>query len=142
MSACIFLIIFSLTINLVSMLGVFNVELPVVNPDSTISTGGTNLSTLISSTSVIDIFTSVAGGAVLAGAIVVGAVCVFSGNYAPLAVYLFSVFFWGSWYSSQSYFISLGYFDSPPMLMLNMIIMAVMTCLFFVAIIGIWRGSD
>jgi len=147
-SACIFLIIIGLTMNLVSTLGVFDIELPATDSGNITSvnssTGKIKLSSLMTGTSILDMLNpaNATGFLALIGGLIVGGICIASGNYSPLAVYLFSIFFWASWSSNIIFLSSIGFLDSPTMISVMTIIVGVMTCLFFGAIIGIWRGTD
>ena len=142
-SACIFMILFSLSMNVVAGLHVFGeYPTPMINETSddatTIDIGGNpfNLESVMGGN--IGLLLTGAG----IGLVLVATKCLISGSYVLLAAYLFSIIFWGSWGSNVSILLSSGYFSSGTMLSIFGIITGVMVIIFLGAIIGILGGND
>jgi len=143
MSACIFMILISLSMNLVSILNVFgtNTPSPIINQttsDVTTVAGGDILSLL--GTNIIGIFT----GGILAvgGLILVVALAGRTGSWNIVAAYLFGLVFWASWLSNLSLFSYGGFFGSAVMAAIYLMITVVMVFIFAGATIGILGGTE
>lgn len=143
MAACIFMILISLSINLVTAMNIFNTGLPspIINQtvkNVTSIAGGDILSML--GTNIVGLFT----GALFAagGLILVVALAGRTGSWNIVAVYLFGLVFWGSWGTNLSIFAFGGYFTSTVMSAVLLMITVVMVFIFAGATIGILGGND
>jgi hypothetical protein len=145
MAACIFMIILSLSMNIVTIMGVFptDVPSPVINQSTVNATQklaggdifsflGLNIATILSTA-----FLSVAGFALVV------AYATRTGSFNLVAVYLFGLVFWGSWFANLSLFNYGGYFnDYPVMQSIYLLITVVMVFIFAGAAIGILGGNE
>ena len=144
MSACIFMIILSLSMNVVTIMGVFpsSVPSPIINQSITnaskVSGGdifsiiGTNIGTLLS-----------AGFLGATGLILAVMFATRTGSWSIVSAYLFGMVFWGSWIANLPMFSYGGYFASYPALSaIYLLITVVMVFLFAGAAIGILGGND
>ena len=143
MSACIFMILVSLSMNLVSILNVFgtNTPSPIINQTTSNATtvaGGDILSLL--GTNIIGIFT----GGILAvgGLILVVALAGRTGSWNIVAAYLFGLVFWASWLANITVFKQGEFFSSPVMASVYLMITVVMVFIFAGATIGILGGTE
>jgi hypothetical protein len=143
-SACIFMLILSLSINFVNIVNVFgsnasssSINHTIANATETAVNGFdiiafiTNPLFLLSSALLIPII-------MLAGRI---------GNFNIVGVYLFSVIFWGSWLSTSSVFSYGGteagnWFSNPVMGSIYILVSAVMVFIFSGAAIGMLMGTE
>lgn len=145
-SACIFMVLISLSINFVVALGIFpsSVPSPILNTsmvnatEQLVGSGdifsflGVNISTIFS-----------AGLLAIAGLAIVVYYAVRTGSFNLIAVYLFGMIFFGSWLSNVSIFNHFGTFDSFPVLWgLYLMITVGMIFIFAGATIGILGGND
>ena len=143
MSACIFMILISLSMNLVSILNVFgtNTPSPIINQttsDVTTVAGGDILSLL--GTNIIGIFT---GGILAAGGLIlVVALAGRTGSWNIVAAYLFGLVFWASWLANITVFKQGEFFSSPVMASVYLMITVVMVFIFAGATIGILGGTE
>ena len=146
-SASIFMILISLAMNFVIGLNVFDTSLPspviddsMVNAtEQLVGSGdifgflGINISTLFSVTAVI--------GA--SGLILVVWYAVRTGSFNLVAVYLFGMIFWGSWFTNLSMLNYNNYMtDYPAVTALLAMITVAMVFIFAGATIGILGGND
>jgi len=145
MSACIFMILISLSMNVVVILDIFptSAPSPILNQSMINSTeklaGGDIFSFL--GLNIATIFT--ASFLAVAGLAVVVMYATRTGSFNLVAVYLFGLVFWGSWTANLPMFSYGGYFsDYPALSAIYLLITVVMVFLFAGASIGILGGSE
>lgn len=144
MSACIFMIILSLSMNVVTILNVFptSIPSPIINQSmgnvTEIAGGdifsiiGENIGSLLSA--------SLLGAA---GLVLSVMFATRTGSWSIVAVYLFGMIFWGSWIANLPMFSYGGYFSSFPALSaIYLLITIVMVFLFAGAAIGMLSGGE
>jgi len=101
-SACIFMILVSLSMNFISILNVFgsNMPSPILNQsiqaNANITAGGDILSML--GTNLVNLF--IEGTLATGGLIIVVALAGRTGSWNIVAAYLFGLIFWASWLSN------------------------------------------
>ena len=146
MSACIFIMLISLSMNLVVGLNVFGTMAPspLLNGSTTDMTtinsqGKTYNLTSILSNNLISILT-LSGSTALFVLILIN--CIRTGSYSILAPVLFTLIFWNSWIINFSFFLSSPYFNNLTMIGIYSILSFVMVFLFLGAVIGMIGGND
>lgn len=136
MSACIFMILISLSLNFVIGLGVFGTGMPAPGTNQTNS-----IIENIASGDVIALMLS--GTVVTAGLLLVVMYAGRTGSWNVVGAYLFGVVFWGSWVANTALFNYGGYLDIYPALSSMMLMITiVMVFIFAGATIGILGGND
>ena len=142
-SACIFMILIGMAINVVLMMNIFptHMESPIVNQTTgnvTTIAGGDIISLFAGNVInlIVESF-AIAGGFLLALIIAMR-----TGSWNIVAAYLFGTVFWVSWQGSLRLFAIGGYFDSPVMAAILLMITVVMVFIFAGATIGILGGTD
>ena len=144
MSACIFMIILSLSMNVVAIMNIF----PTAAPSPVINQSMENVTKIAGG----DIFTIIGDniGTLLSAGILGAAGLVLAvmfatrtGSWNIVAVYLFGSIFWGSWLANLPMFSYGGYFSSAPALSaIYLLITVVMVFLFAGAAIGMLGGNE
>ena len=146
--ACIFMILVNFSISFMGLINVFDVPSPpqTINvtgdPSATAEeiAGQTFFSFLVSGGNILD--TIIGSLFALVGLAAIIALCTRTGSWSLLAVYFFSLVFWGSWIFTLRIFEFTGYFSSAVMTALISMVSLVMIFVFAGASIGIYRGSE
>jgi len=145
-SACIFMIFINLSLIFIASLGVFpfhgNTELPggTQNPSDVVGNITGQPSNFLS------LFTGGIGGVITIlttlGFVTVLGFSLYSGNWNMLAVYIFTVVFWGSWTYSLTIFNSGGLFNFVSVSLLITILSVGMFFLFIGSVTGLLQGGE
>lgn len=145
-SACIFVIMINLSLNLVMGLNVFGTMAP-----SPLLNGSTdNIATIKSDGKTIDLLSILTGNLItvliaeVSGALflVLVARCYVANDYRILGPALFTLVFWNSWLMNISFFANSGYFNTGAMLSIFGMITIPMIFLFLGAVSGMLGGSE
>lgn len=138
-SACVFIIFISLSLNFVAMMGLFATGSSGSNMNlSEAEESATGQSSAFLELFKGNIMAAIASGATVF-AVLVGAVglAMFSGNWNIVAVTLFGVVFWGSWVSNLSIFSSMSLYNIPLVAFTITILSVGMLIMFIGATIGL-----
>lgn len=141
-SATIFMIIVSLSINFISALGIFGLS-PIVSPITNETTGG--VTDQLSNGALSDLFSGNIIGLVVGAIIaVIGAILLIliTQSITLVGVYLFGVVFWTAWGNCLWIFNINGIYGYPGVAQLFLIITVAMVFIFAGAVIGLISGGE
>lgn len=144
-SACVFMVFISLSMNFVVGLGVFDTKVPEnminQNYEDATTVGEFDITSLLGG-SLINTLSNPLGIIALLGLAGLAAASLISGNYTAVGVYLFSFIFWLSWKTNFDMLSTLGYLDSTSVMSIFLIISVAMAFIFAAAVVGMLGGND